>query len=295
MTSNLKQPFFSIIIPTYNHAHLIKRCLDSVLNQSFTDLEIVIVNNYSEDDTIAVVSSYTDDRIRLFNFKNNGVIGASRNYGVKESKGRWICFLDSDDWYTPGRLELLSSLDMDQYDLIYHPLLIYTNGRSDSVTPVRQLDMEDPYKDLLYNLNTIATSSTCIAREFYLSSTGFSENKALIGVEDFDLWVRLAKLGMKAKLLNEGLGYYYVGEGNVTYKDERQINRLNAVYLPYIDNPEKLSPQKIRSALNYLIGRVYLANKKRGKAMAFFLKSFTKGSFAIKIRSIYYILNIYRK
>jgi glycosyltransferase involved in cell wall biosynthesis len=296
MSDSLKHPLFSIVIPTYNHAHLIKRCLDSVISQSFSEWEMIIVNNYSEDDTIAIVNSYADDRIKLFNFRNNGVIGASRNYGAKQSCGRWICFLDSDDWYVHGRLEaLLVDIRLNQYNLLYHPLIIYKNGKNDSVTPVRQLDIKDPYKDLLYNLNTVATSSTCISRDFFLSSTGFSENKELIGVEDFDLWIRLGKLGMKAKLVNKRLGYYYIGEDNVTYKDERQINRLNAVYLPYINNPGKLSPQKIRSALNYLIARVYLANKKRSEAIAFFFKAFGNGSFAIRVRSIYYLLNIYRK
>ena len=295
MRSYLKQPFFSIIIPTYNHAHLIRKCLDSVINQSLSNWEAIVVNNFSEDNTIEIVNSYSDDRIRLINYKNNGVIGASRNHGFKAAKGNWICFLDSDDWYKTDRLEVLSKLDLDNFDLVYHPLLIWSNGMSNSKTPVRQLDMNNPYKDLLYNLNTIATSSTCIRRDFFLKNEGFSECKELIGVEDFDLWVRLAKSGMKAMLVNLELGYYYVGESNTTYKDERQINRLNAVYLPYINNPGTLSDQKIRSALNYLIARVYLANKQPKKAIKYFLKSFFFGSTAIKIRSIYYLLNIYRK
>jgi glycosyltransferase involved in cell wall biosynthesis len=295
MNSDLKQPLFSIIIPTYNHAHLIKKCLDSVINQSFSDWEAIVVNNFSEDDTVTVVNSYSDDRVRLINYKNNGVIGASRNHGFKAAKGNWICFLDSDDWYTTDRLEVLSKLDLDNYDLIYHPLFIWSNGVSNSKTPVRQLDMNNPYKDLLYNLNTIATSSTCIKRDFFLKSEGFSERKELIGVEDFDLWVRLAKSGMKARLVNQELGYYYVGEGNITYKDERQINRLNSLYLPYINNPGMLSRRKIQSALNYLIARVYLANKQSKNAIKYYLESFFYGSTAIKIRSIYYLLNIYRK
>ena len=292
MNSYPEKPFFSIIIPTFNHAHLISKCLDSVVGQSFSNWEAIIVNNFSEDNTESVVESYTDERIKLLNYRNNGVIGASRNYGVQNSAGKWICFLDSDDWYATNRLEVLSKIDLDKYDLIYHPLVIYQNGEVNSKTPVRQLNKRDPYKDLLYNLNTIGTSSTCIRRDFFLNCHGFSEKKELIGVEDFDLWIRLAKSGMKAKLVNLDLGYYYVGESNITYKDERQIARLNAVYQSYISDPGKLSGKKIQGALFYLIARVYLANRKSKTAMKYFFNAFLSGSAAIKLRSIYYLVNI---
>jgi glycosyltransferase involved in cell wall biosynthesis len=290
MNNSAESPFFSIIIPTYNHAYLIVKCLDSLINQSYSNWEAIVVNNFSEDDTVNVVDSYADKRIRLFNFKNNGVIAASRNYGAKMSTGKWICFLDSDDWYTNDRLEVLSKLHLDSYDLIYHSLFIYTNGEIGRSIPVRQLNVTNPHADLLYNLNTIPTSSTCIKRDFFLNSGGFNEARDLIGMEDFDLWIRLAKAGMKAKLIDKELGYYYVGDSNITYKDERQINRLTTVYKQYIDNPGDLSGRKIQGALDYLIARVYLSVAQKRKASKLFLKSFFKGSAPIKIRSFYYLL-----
>ena len=63
-------PFFSVVIPTYNHGHLIGRCLSSVLSQSFADWEAIVINNYSEDNTIEVVEGFQDARIRLVNFRN---------------------------------------------------------------------------------------------------------------------------------------------------------------------------------------------------------------------------------
>lgn len=96
---NNEFPFFSIVIPTYNHGHFIKQCLESVLNQTYTHWEIIVVNNYSEDNTVEVVESLSDKRIRLINFSNAGIIAASRNKGIELANGDWICFLDSDDLF----------------------------------------------------------------------------------------------------------------------------------------------------------------------------------------------------
>ena len=72
-------PFFSIIMPTYNQANFIKAAIQSVLDQTFEDWELIIVNNYSSDETIKVISNFGDDRIKVINFRNNGIIAASRN------------------------------------------------------------------------------------------------------------------------------------------------------------------------------------------------------------------------
>ena len=96
----MSSPFFSVVMPTYNQSSFLKKSIPSVLLQSWTSLELIIVNNYSSDDTVEVVKSFSDPRVHLINFKNNGVIGASRNVGIKEATGRYITFLDSDDFGT---------------------------------------------------------------------------------------------------------------------------------------------------------------------------------------------------
>jgi len=96
----MTSPAVSVIIPTYNHARFLRAAIQSVVDQTFPDWEIVIVNNYSEDDTVQIVASFNDPRIRLVNFCNHGVIAASRNHGMSLATGKAIAFLDSDDiWY----------------------------------------------------------------------------------------------------------------------------------------------------------------------------------------------------
>ena len=88
----------SIIIPVYNTAKYLKRCLDSVLAQSYKDFEMVIINDGSTDNSLSICESYAqkDERIEILNLQHNGVSNA-RNNGISKAKGEFICFVDSDD------------------------------------------------------------------------------------------------------------------------------------------------------------------------------------------------------
>src|SRR3989304_1110083 len=115
-------PLVTVVIPTYNHAHFLREALQSVRAQSFSEWEAVVVNNYSEDDTIAVVESFADPRIRLENFRNNGIIAASRNRGIALARGKYLAFLDSDDLWLPEKLAcFISHLD-GGFDVFCHRL-----------------------------------------------------------------------------------------------------------------------------------------------------------------------------
>lgn len=101
-------PFLSIIIPTWNRAAEIRRCLDSVLGQSFADYEIVIVDGNSTDGTVEEIRKYNDARIGIIQESEKSGCWGARLLGVKAAKGRWIAFLDSDDEMTPGALGRLA-------------------------------------------------------------------------------------------------------------------------------------------------------------------------------------------
>jgi len=87
---------FSVVIPLYNKERSVKNTIESVLNQTFQDFEVIVVNDGSTDNSLEVVKSFNDERIRIINQKNSGVSSA-RNRGIKEAKYEWIAFLDADD------------------------------------------------------------------------------------------------------------------------------------------------------------------------------------------------------
>ena len=119
MTNTFSYPLVSVVIPTYNHANFLTRSLGSVVNQTYLNLEIIIVDNHSTDDTDLVIKSFLDHRIKTFKIHNNGVIAASRNCGISHSNGDWIAFLDSDDYWLPSKIEFaLSAVTNNPCDVV---------------------------------------------------------------------------------------------------------------------------------------------------------------------------------
>jgi len=103
----VNQPFFSIVLPTYNREKLIVKAIDSVVSQSFNDWELIIVDDGSGDKTKEVVAQYKEPAIHYF-FQVNQGKSIARNTGIAKAQGEFICFLDSDDYYLPQHLEILS-------------------------------------------------------------------------------------------------------------------------------------------------------------------------------------------
>jgi glycosyltransferase involved in cell wall biosynthesis len=92
-------------MPTYN-CKFISRAIFSVINQTYNNWELIIIDNFSTNSTAETVKKYNDSRIRHFKLHNEGLISKSRNYGIQLSKGEWIAFLDSDDYWNKKKLEI---------------------------------------------------------------------------------------------------------------------------------------------------------------------------------------------
>jgi glycosyltransferase involved in cell wall biosynthesis len=230
-------PVISVVIPTYNRANDLKRALKSVQVQTFTNWEVLIVDNHSVDNTDQVVSDFNDSRIKLFKIHNNGVIAASRNVGIREASGAYIAFLDSDDWWKPEKLKLsLDALNAGA-DLVYHDLFLVT--KTDQrlfLKKVTTRGLTRPvFDNLLTNGNCIINSSVVVKKILLTSIGGISEDYDLIAAEDYDCWLRIAKLTDKFTRIPKSLGYYWAGGGNIS-NPERTIESVDAIVLRYLDN-----------------------------------------------------------
>ena len=129
----------SIIMPSWNTARFIRESIDSVRNQTYTNWELLIVDDCSTDNTDEIVASYSDERIRYFKNKKNSGAALTRNRALREARGEWIAVLDSDDLWTPEKLERqLQFMKENNYVFSYHeyvkideeskPLNIYVSG-----------------------------------------------------------------------------------------------------------------------------------------------------------------------
>lgn len=126
----MKKPTISIIIPVFNTENFLNDCIDSVLNQSFTDFEIILINDGSQDRSKEILNEYLkgDSRIRVYHNKNEGVSSA-RNFGIEKSKGDWICFVDSDDYILKNYLSDLFNSAIGEIDLVIQGFKRKENGK----------------------------------------------------------------------------------------------------------------------------------------------------------------------
>jgi glycosyltransferase involved in cell wall biosynthesis len=280
---NNTAPFFSIVIPTYNHAHFIGRCLDSLLLQTYQNWEAIVVNNFSEDNTIEIVEGYKDSRIRLVNNANGGIIAVSRNKGLSEAKGNWICFLDSDDWWYPTKLEL-SLQYLPDYDFIYHDLDIYTRADKPEGVAKSWALKGNIAKDLIVNGNGVVNSSVIIKKSIVDLIGEISTDKKLIAVEDYDYWIRSAKATNRFRYINKSLGGYWVGE-NMSYST-KQIDRAKALLDKYM-HELTAEEQKAAISLNHFnAARMYHTLCFYPEARKSYLKALHLTNFNRMVKSI---------
>ena len=185
-------PEVAVIIPTYNRALLLPRAIKSVLKQTFTKFELIIVDDASTDQTRQVVQRFNDQRIKYIRHNHTKGGSAARNTGIDSSRSEYIAFLDSDDEWLPNKLR--KQLDLfrkssEQTGLMYTWLAhIYEDGR---IKYSKQAYRENAYKELLVK-NFIGSSSSGVIKRNVLSLiNGFDEN--LPARQDMDFWVRIAE------------------------------------------------------------------------------------------------------
>lgn len=281
------QPRVSVIIPTYNHASFLREALQSVMDQTFSDWEAIVVNNYSEDNTVEVVESFRDSRIHLVNFHNHGVIGASRNKGIELAKSEWIAFLDSDDkWHRQKLKRCLEAIDAGA-DLVGHALafveeekvvMIHKSGPEKSLT----------CKALLFGGRSRLTPSAVMVRKSSLEDVGgFSEKPEFVTSEDYDLWIRLARSGIRFKVIDDVLTDYRVHAANASSSIIRQMDSALAVIDSYSEVKKENILSRVwfkrsRGIFIYGAGRCFQKTGQRDEAMAMYWRSLLNFPFSLK-------------
>ena len=212
-------PEVSVIIPTFNSAQYVTDAVDSVLNQSFGDLEVLVIDDGSTDDTESVMSRYGAP-VRYIRQQNGGVAEA-RNRGITQSRGRYVAFLDADDTWLPDKLaKEVTALDLNRgYRACYSAFAV---ADCDLVPfDVSNSRREGPaLEDLLLRGNVIATPSTVMCERALFAETG-GFDPALSQCADWDMWVRLAAL----------TEFLYLDEPLVTYRQHGANMSANAPLL----------------------------------------------------------------
>ena len=224
----LEKPFFSVVIPTYNHEVFLEKAVKSVLNQTFSDYEIIIIDNYSNDNTENLIKNLNNKNIKFIKNRNHGIIAKSRNIGIEQSKSEWIAFLDSDDIWRQEKLKVLFNFikKHNNYDVICNnELWVYKNNNKTKVSKY------GPYKNNFYEIllkygNCISTSASIVRKKYLLDNNiYFSEEKDFAPYEDYDFWMRIAKNNGKFKFLKEVLGEHLFHQESWSEKNKTILKK----------------------------------------------------------------------
>ena len=205
----LEKPFFSVVIPTYNHEVFLEKAVKSVLNQTFNNYEIIIVDNYSDDNTENLIKNLNNKNIKFIKNRNYGILAKSRNIGIDQSRSEWIAFLDSDDIWWQDRLKVLFDFikKYNNYDVIC------TNELEiNKINNRKKVLKYGPYQNNFYKIlikygNCLSTSASIVKKKYLVDNQiFFSEEKDFAPYEDYDFWMIIAKNNGKFKFLNRVLG-----------------------------------------------------------------------------------------
>ena len=219
------QPAVSVIMPTYNRADYLKKAVQSVLNQTINNFEIIVINNYSTDDTLDVIKAFNDGRIKVINFKNEGIIAKARNQGIMQSIGKYITFLDDDDLWCPDKLELqIKYLDEHpEFDLVYsNALIIDEHGNKNGLLMnSKQAKTGRVFLNLLYE-NFVPILTVLMKREIFESIGPLTEDTSMIGREDYECWLR-ASLKYNFGYIDKPLALYRIHSEGVSMGINRPL------------------------------------------------------------------------
>lgn len=210
-------PLISIIIPCYNGEKYLSQSIESCLNQSYKNIELIIVNDCSTDKSLEIIETFAkrDNRIRIINNKENKKLPATLNIGHHESKGDFITWTSDDNILKPKFIELLfHNLEKEQVDVVYSNYdIIYNDGT------IKSKHVAGPTEHLLYG-NKIG-ASFLYKKEVYQALNGYDETLYLL--EDYDFWLR-ASLKFKFFHLKKNLYQYRLHASSLT--SEIQNNKI---------------------------------------------------------------------
>jgi len=276
-------PFFSVVIPVYNRAHLIAETLQSVLMQTEQDFEIVVVDDGSKDDPEAVIKEIGDPRI-VFIRQENGGGGAARNTGIDHARGRFIAFLDSDDQFLPHHLaDMRALLEGTKNKGAYSRFIVDRGHGRALLKPPRAIrEDENMAVYLLCDRGFLATSTIVVPADL-ARKIRFNEN--LPAAEDTDFAIRAALAGTR---------FLMAKTPSMIWRDWADPNRLSSgrrceSMLDWIDGLRPAIPEKAYyGCLGWAYAK-YVAMSAPGQALKLYLQAVMRGCYQPSLAVIVFL------
>jgi glycosyltransferase involved in cell wall biosynthesis len=232
-----RPPRISVIMPAYNSAGFIRRGVASVWSQTRTVDELIVVDDGSTDETASVVQQ-CDPRTKIVR-QSNGGPGAARNRGVRESTGEWLAFIDADDAWRPNKIERQVEALGPEMDVAF----CYVVDPLPCHSPPERVTF-----DALWKYNCVGMSTAIIRRSLFEEIGGFDEDRAIMGVEDYNLWLRLTARGARFRFVPEQLVEYTPAPGNLS-SQYAKLARCAARNIEKVAEVVPLDPARVKAKL----------------------------------------------
>lgn len=260
-----KEPLVSVITPMYNAQKYILETIQSVLSQTYQNWEMIIVDNKSTDNSIEIVESIKDKRIKVILLEyNSGGPARPRNVGIENAKGKYIAFLDADDVWLSLKLEKQIKILEENNDIdIVHSLAYTIDTKSNLTGQFNNQKTLNKFKYMMQSINILYISNyininTVLMRNN--SDIRFRENKFLIALEDWAFWIDNKYYGRKEYLINENLINYRVDINSISDRGTDKTYRKAFYLYSILLNEEKIS--LLRYLFNSLINLIKIIFKK---------------------------------
>ncbi|MEN6566124.1 MAG: glycosyltransferase family A protein [Veillonellales bacterium] len=258
-------PLVSVVLTTYNRVKLLGETVQSILAQTFTNFELIIVDNMSEDGTREYVLGINDSRIRYMGNLNNGVIAVNRNVGIKSSRGKYIAFCDDDDLWMPDKLQHQVVFMEENSDLGL--CFGYAIAFGDTKFSGRMLNAKNECNNIanfktLVQGNKIACFTVMLRKDCLIDVGIFDENPDFRAIEDFDLWLRIAKI-YKIACLPKILGRYRVQNNSASSNKVTERKKLFKLMekLEADQDIDRSTLKKAKAQIFWMVGNALLSNK----------------------------------
>jgi glycosyltransferase involved in cell wall biosynthesis len=207
----------SIVLPTYNGQLFLKQSIASCLNQSYQNIELIIVNDCSTDNTKSIIKSFDDKRIVYIENQENQKLPNSLNIGFKVAKGKYFTWTSDDNYYDINAIsEMVNVIESKQVDLVYAPY--FTIDDKDHITGYRNVG---PKENIL--LDNIVKACFLYKRDVHEKLIGY--NSDLFLVEDYDFWIRAIYNGFSTASIDNKLYYYRFHKNSLTDTRRKEISK----------------------------------------------------------------------
>lgn len=265
----------SIILPTYNGEKFLRQSIDSCLSQTYQNIELIIINDCSTDDSEEIVKSYKDKRLRYYKNEYNLKLPASLNRGFSLAKGDYFTWTSDDNYFKDCAVEtMIRVLEQSKSDLVYANY--HTIDDDNNLTGIRLVGEK---KDIL--LDNVVKACFLYKREVQNTLEGYKTDLFL--VEDYDFWIRAAFNDFIFTPINETLYFYRFHEGSLTESRRQEISKrlLQLLQNHLIAFESNRKYEFINYKLHLKLAKLFLANSNTKMARASLRKSIAINSFSI--------------